>query len=58
MHRGKGILDLRSLFGKQGEVCMAQHKKIERKKELDRKRRRRRKRLKEKMRGLLEKNKK
>jgi hypothetical protein len=37
---------------------MAQHKKIEGRKELDRKRRRRRKRLKEKARGLLRKSKK
>jgi len=37
---------------------MAQHKKIEGRKELDRKRRRRRKRLREKTRSLLGKSKK
>ncbi|MBW2637836.1 MAG: hypothetical protein JRC86_10005 [Deltaproteobacteria bacterium] len=58
MHRGKGLLDGRSLFDHESEVCMAQHKKIERKKELDRTRRRRRKRLKEKLRSLLGKSKK
>jgi hypothetical protein len=58
MHGGKRILDGQSLYNEESEVCMAQHKKIERKKELDRKRRRRRKRLKEKFRSLLKKSKK